>query len=91
MSRMLGAMGLAFGSRTMPIDVWINSHNLVRRLSRNFGECVANQRLSVGTTMDLYDYGPQVPTPIPSASQSYDITPVLSAALNKARFGCSSG
>ncbi len=89
-TRGVATLEAALGGQTMPIDVWIDGHNLVRRMSLNFAECVANQRLSVAMTMDLYDYGPQKPTPIPSASQAYDITPLLSSALNKVKFGCNS-
>jgi hypothetical protein len=89
-TRGISTLEAALGGHTMPIDVWIDSHNLVRRMALHFAECVANQRLSVGMTMDLYDYGPQKPTPIPSASQAYDITPLLSSALSNVKFGCTS-
>lgn len=78
----------AVGGRSLPIDVWIGHGNLVRRISLDFAECLADQRLRVGMTMDLYDYGPQKPTSIPSADQAYDITPLLSSTLGNIKFGC---
>jgi hypothetical protein len=78
----------AVGGHSLPIDVWIGHDNLVRRISLGFAECVANQRLRVGMTMDLYDYGPQKPTNVPSADQAYDITPLLTSTLGKIKFGC---
>lgn len=76
------------GGHSLPIDVWIGHDHLVRRISLDFAECVANRRLRVGMTMDLYDYGPQKPTSIPNADQAYDITPLLSSTLGNIKFGC---
>lgn len=78
----------AVGGHMLPIDVWIGHDHLVRRISLDFAECVANQRLRVGMTMDLYDYGPQKATSVPSDEEAYDITPLLTGALGKIKFGC---
>jgi hypothetical protein len=39
-------------------------------------------------TMNLYDYGPQPKPPIPPASEVYNLTPQVSAALSHAKLGC---
>lgn len=78
------------GSHTMPLDVWIDSHNLVRRLMLNFGECVSGAHFRFSLTADLYDYGPQPRPKIPAASQTYDLTPLLQATMQRVRLGCSS-
>jgi hypothetical protein len=71
----------AIGSHTMPMDVWIDSHNLLRRMSFAFGECVQSQHLTMAMTMNLSDYGQQsVPSP-PPASQAYDLTPFVLQSL----------
>lgn len=80
----------ALGGHTMPVDVWIDSHHLVRREKFGFTECVSGMRESIGMTMDLYDYGPQPKPRIPPSSKVYDATPLVSAALSQAKFGCSS-
>jgi hypothetical protein len=49
---------------------------------------VASQRLNVGMTMDLYDYGTQPTTTLPNAADAYDVTPLLTSTLAKVRFGC---
>ncbi len=90
MARTIKTLEAALGGHTMPMDVWIDSHHLVRRESFAFTECASGVRESVGMTMDLYDYGPQRKPQIPPAREVYDATPLVSAALSHAKFGCSS-
>ena len=65
------------GSHTMPLDVWIDSHSLLRRMSFSFGECVESQHLTMAMTMNLSDYGQQAVPSAPSPSQAYDLTPLV--------------
>ena len=81
----------ALASHTLPIDVWIDRHHMVRRLGLVFAECVSGQRIHLGMRMDLYNYGPQSRPALPRASQAYDITPLMAASLSKLKFGCTSG
>jgi hypothetical protein len=78
----------ALGRRSIPFDVWIDSHHLVRRESFAFTECASGVRNSLKMTTNLYDYGPQAKPPIPPASEVYDLTPQVSAALRHAKLGC---
>ena len=78
----------ALGRRSMPFDVWIDSHHLVRREKLAFAQCVSGVRDSLNMTMNLFDYGPQPKPPIPPASEVYDLTPQVSAALSRAKLGC---
>jgi hypothetical protein len=71
----------AIGSHTMPMDVWIDSHSMLRRISFSFGECVQSQRLTMAMTMNLSDYGQQSVPAAPSSSQAYDLTPLLLQSL----------
>jgi hypothetical protein len=89
-ARGVSTLESALGGHTMPIDAWIDSHNLVRRMSFSMHACVENQKLSLGMTMDFYDYGLQRPTQVPNAQAAYDATPLLTSALGKIKFGCSS-
>lgn len=69
------------GTHTMPMDAWIDSHALLRRMSFSFGECIQSQRLTMSMTMNLSHYGPQtVPSP-PSPTQAYDLTPLILKSL----------
>ena len=80
----------ALGSDQLPMDVWIDAHKLVRRLSLAYDECVENQKVGLNMTMDLYDYGPQTVPSTPAASQTYDLTPLLTKSLKNVKLGCSS-
>jgi hypothetical protein len=72
----------------MAMDVWIDGHKLVRRLKFGYPECINNQKLSLSMTMDLYDYGPQAATQMPSDSEAYDPTPLVTAAMKNIKVGC---
>ncbi len=89
-TRSVSTLEAALGSHTLPIDAWIDDHNLVRRMSFGFQECVENQKVNLGMTMDFYDYGRQQPAHVPSAAEAYDVTPLLSSVLGKIKLGCSS-
>jgi hypothetical protein len=89
--RGISTLETVLGSHTMAMDVWIGSDKLVRRLRVGYPECVNNQKLSFNMTMDLYDYGPQPTTWVPAASQSYDLTPMVTSAMKSIKFGCGAG
>jgi hypothetical protein len=78
----------AIGGHTMPLDVWIDSRHLVRRVGIHFGECVSGARFQFRMNVDLFDYGPQPRATLPSPSQTYDLTPLLQSTLQHAKYGC---
>lgn len=79
----------AIGSHTIPMDVWVDKAGLVRRLTLSFPECASGTKFQFAMTIDLYDFGPQ-PTPrLPTASQVYDLTPLLARDLKSAKLSCS--
>ena len=80
-ARGVSTLESAIGSHTMPMDVWIDSHSLLRRMSFSFGECVQSQRLTMAMTMNLSQYGPQTVPPPPSPSRAYDLTPLVLQSL----------
>jgi len=61
----------------VPVDVWIDSHNLVRRVDMSLSLGAANQpTFEETTTADFTDYGPQPrPTP-PPANQVTDASSI---------------
>lgn len=75
------------GTHTMPMDVWIDSHKLLRRMSFSFGECVQSQRLTMAMTMNLSNYGQQTVPAAPSSSQAYDLTPLILKSLKSYKPG----
>jgi hypothetical protein len=63
----------------MPIDVWIDSSSLVRRVQLAFSEPLPNtgQTVSVAMTENFLQYGPQPVPAIPSASESANLLSLL--------------
>jgi hypothetical protein len=86
--RGISTLEYAVGGHALPIDAWVDHNDLVRRINLDFAECAAGQHVKLGMMMDLYDYGPQKSTQVPSASDSYDITPLLTSSLSKIKLGC---
>jgi hypothetical protein len=82
-TRSVKALEAALGAHTIGLDVWVDSHSLVRRLSFSFRECISRTRFQFGMSLDLFDYGPQPSPPLPTASEVYDITPVIASALRR--------
>ena len=56
----------------IPVGVWIDSQNLVRRMRISFRESVQGQSISTAITVDIVAYGPQPPPVLPPAGQVTD-------------------
>lgn len=89
-ARSVSLLESMLGSHTMQMDAWIDSKRMVRRMSFSLAECVENQHLNIGMMMDLYDYGPQPRPALPSASETYDITPQVDKVLKNVKLSCGS-
>jgi hypothetical protein len=87
--RTMGTLEAAIGSHTLPLDVWVDGHKLVRRLAFALNECVSKSKFQFSMAMDLFHYGPQPKPRIPPANKVYDLTPLLSNGLQHAKLGCS--
>lgn len=86
--RAISRMEAVLGAHTMPMDVWIDRHKLVRRMSFTMGECVNNLRMSMHMVMDLYDYGPQPSAQMPPSAQTFDLTPLIAGTMQNLKLGC---
>ena len=76
------------GSDRLHVQVWIDDHNLTRQMALSFPECVGQEHLHLSMTIDMYDFGTQADVTLPSASQSYDITPLVDHELANQKVGC---
>jgi hypothetical protein len=76
------------GSNTLHMQVWIDHHDYARRLYLSFPECVAQQHLHLGLTMDLFDFDTKATVPLPTDAQSYDITSLVDRELANQKLGC---
>lgn len=63
----------------MPINAWIDSSNLVRRVQVAFSEPLPNtkQTVSIAMTENFLQYGPQPAPAIPSASESANLLSLI--------------
>ncbi len=62
------------GSHTLPVDVWIDGDNLVRRLQEHLSVAGSGK---VDFSVDFYDFGTSVSITPPPASETLDLGKVL--------------
>jgi hypothetical protein len=68
------------GRSSMPIDVWIDQHHLVRRMQFAFSENAPSVgAIHISMQIGITDYGPQPAPAIPPPSQVTDLTSLASA------------
>lgn len=61
------------GLKQLPVDAWIDSNNLIRRMRLTFAESLApSVKLNLAMTMDFLKYGPQPSPNFPSDDQVTD-------------------
>jgi hypothetical protein len=65
------------GVTKLPLHVWVDSQQRVRRMSFTLGANVKGQQISTALTMTVLAYGPQPAPRIPAASQVTNITNLL--------------
>lgn len=68
--------------RSIPVDVWIDAQHLVRQMTMQFTEQVANTGGTLGLAMklDIPSYGAQPAPPFPPASQVTNANSLLGSA-----------
>ncbi len=71
----------------LPVNVWIDDHQLVRRMQISFQETVVGQSFGVAMRLGIPQYGPQPALVLPPASQVTDITHYASGASRPGPFG----
>ena len=74
------------GTRRIPVDVWIDGDDLVRR----FEQKLAAQGMPITQRIELYDFGTKVDVEPPPAREVKDLSDIAGAGLDAAR-GPSSG
>lgn len=75
--QLIGAMQQQANIQDSPVDVWIDSSGLIRRLMMNTKETVSGREIDVQMTENFSDYGPQrVPTP-PNSTETADLLSLI--------------
>jgi hypothetical protein len=84
-TRELSKLQQVTGSGTLPIDVWIDAHHLVRRMVMSLGlHAPDGPSLQETVTVDMTDYGPQPRPAVPSADHVADVGSLLGSSLSGA-------
>ena len=68
------------GTKTMPIDVWVDGQHLVRREKISYSAQEQGQKATFAFTMDFTKYGVDVDAKAPPAGEVADFSEVLGAA-----------
>jgi hypothetical protein len=63
----------------LPVQAWIDSSKLIRRLQVAFSEPVSGQSVSISLTENFLQYGPQPAPAIPSAGESTNLLSMANA------------
>jgi hypothetical protein len=62
------------GLTTMPVDVWIDAHRLVRRIELAIDVPAGAQRASMNMTIELFGFGATPTVTVPQAGETFDAT-----------------
>jgi hypothetical protein len=62
------------GLTSIPVEVWVDSHSLVRRIELALSIPAGGQHASMSMTIELFDFGATPAVTAPSSSETYDAT-----------------
>lgn len=69
------------GLSSMPMEVWIDAQQRIRRMRIFVQETVAGRKIELDTTTDYISYGPIPPIDVPAPEEVFNATSVLAAGL----------
>ncbi len=70
------------GTRTVPVDVWIDRDNLVRRFQQRLTFQLGGRGMPITQRFELYDFGTKVDVTPPPARQVKDLSGVAGSGLS---------
>lgn len=70
-----GRLIAQIGTSSLPVRVWLDSHELIRRLTMTIPVTVAQSKLQISIQEELFDFGATPAVSAPAASQVYEATP----------------
>jgi hypothetical protein len=69
------------GLSSLPVDVWVDAHRLVRRMTIVLSLPAGGQKLQMRLDLDLFGFGPTQPVALPPQGDVYDATRTTLAGL----------
>lgn len=70
----------ALHSKSLPVDVWVDSKQLVRKMSFAMNVSTQGTALSMNMAMVIPEYGPEAAPSLPPADQVFDLTGLTTGA-----------
>ena len=70
------------GASSLPVDVWIDAHQLVRRMTIALSLSAGGQKVQMHMTIDLFSFGATPPVTPPPEGEVYDATQTALSGLN---------
>jgi hypothetical protein len=70
------------GLETLPVEVWIDEDNLLRRMRMDLSFSVEGEQVAMDMTMDFFDFGVDVRVAPPPADQTVDVTALAGGGGN---------
>jgi hypothetical protein len=77
LAKVIAATGLS----SLPVDVWVDAHRLVRRIALVMSIHTGSQQAQLHITIDLFGFGATPSVSAPPAGEVYDATPTALGAL----------
>ena len=62
------------GSASIPVQVWVDSHQLVRRIEIDLPLSVGGQRLEASVVVEFFDFGSMPGVQAPAADETYEVS-----------------
>jgi hypothetical protein len=72
------------GTRKLPVEVWVDSHGLVRKLTMALTEVASGEHVNVAIELELFDFGATPSVNPPAAGEVFDATQSSLDALSGA-------
>jgi hypothetical protein len=60
------------GLHTLPVEVWVDAHNMARRIALTMSLTVQGQSIQFAFSLDLFHFGPTPAVQVPAASETYE-------------------
>jgi hypothetical protein len=74
-------LAAALGASTLPVQVWIDDHGMIRRLDLSMALAVAGQNGSLHVREELFGFGPTPAIAAPAASEVFSVGSGLLGSL----------
>ena len=62
------------GQATMPVQVWVDAHGLVRRIGLELSQKVGSHTVNTSMQIEYFDFGATPTATPPASSETYDAT-----------------